>query len=191
MVTSKQAGAIGSSAIALVALLLGCTSQPPDGGGTGGNSDTGGAGGNLTGGAGETGGWPLPNCPPDWEPRAETGRCYRSLSLDFDECVFHCNELGGSLVVPTSDAEFELVVIKLCPYNSSCWLAATDRETEGVFKWSDGSPVVFPEGIEWAPGEPDDDTQPQEQDCLAAEEELMVDRYCANGGFGICVRDPE
>lgn len=184
-------------AIPLLAGLLSCSSEAPEGGanggggtgGMGGATSTGGEGGEAAGGAG---GEPLPNCLPDWEPRRETGRCYRGLfTLDYDSSIAACESLGGSLVVPSSDTEFELVVIKLCPYLGSCWLAATDRETEGVFEWEDGTPVVFPEGIEWAPGEPDDDTQAQDQDCLAAEREFMTDRYCNNLSAAFCVRDAE
>lgn len=51
-----------------------------------------------------------------------------------------CASLGGQLVIIPDAATWEFVKT-LSP--ATLWMGATDEETEGVWKWVDGTPVTF------------------------------------------------
>jgi hypothetical protein len=62
-------------------------------------------------------------------------------------------QLGGHLVKIDNAEENEFLVSTFQPTlgNYGFWIGATDQETEGVWKWSDGTPVSY---TNWGPSEP-------------------------------------
>jgi hypothetical protein len=61
-----------------------------------------------------------------------------------------CTALGGQLVTVPDAETWEFV--KALAKGPILWIGATDEVTAGVWKWVDGTPVVF---SAWEPGEPD------------------------------------
>lgn len=188
---------VGCSGSAVVGGGGGSAGAGPGGAGVGGVDGGGGLG---TGGegVGGTGGAILGTCPELWQLHTATGRCYRTMtSIDYNGALTICNEIGGALFVPLTDLEFQVAVDELCPNSDRCWIAATDRDTEGIFLWSDGTPVVFPPGVAWGAGEPSDDATAGVEDCLLIDEDILVDdngladETCENYAFALCVREAE
>ena len=71
--------------------------------------------------------------------------------LSWDGARERCDGLGATLAVVTSAAEAEFVA-GLCD-GRYMYLGATDRETEGQWRWVDGSPWEF---TFWMDGQPND-----------------------------------
>ena len=65
---------------------------------------------------------------------------------------YMCEKLGGHLVTITSAAENAFV--KAMIGNSSIWLGATDKDSEGTWKWVTGEGFSF---SDWGEGEPNND----------------------------------
>lgn len=73
---------------------------------------------------------------------------------NWDDARVGCAERGGRLVVIETEEENALLGPRVREHtNRVFWLAATDRETEGRFTWTDGSTLTF---SSWANGEPND-----------------------------------
>ena len=70
-------------------------------------------------------------------------------SLDWDEAKAYCEARGGHLATITSEEE-DAFVQKLAP-SGGCWVGATDRETEGTWKWITGETWSY---TNWGSGEP-------------------------------------
>lgn len=118
-------------------------------------------------------------------------------SIDYNGGLIMCKDVGGELLIPRTDLEFQVAVDELCPGSDRCWLAGTDRDTEGIFVWSDGTPVVFPPGVAWGGGEPSDDATAGVEDCLMIDEDILVDddgladETCEHYAFALCVREAD
>ena len=75
---------------------------------------------------------------------------YRS----WEEAQSACRELGYDLVtLDDPDEEEHLYDQAMVLWAGVWWIGLNDREAEGVWAWSDGSPVAY---MNWAPGEPND-----------------------------------
>lgn len=61
-----------------------------------------------------------------------------------------CAAVGGQLAVIPDQPTWEF--IKTLTQGASLWLVATDEQTEGVWKWIDGTPVTLKP---WLQGQPD------------------------------------
>lgn len=61
-----------------------------------------------------------------------------------------CVALGGRLAIVSDEATWEF--IKALSKDASLWLGATDEKTEGVWKWTDGTPMALKH---WYEGQPD------------------------------------
>lgn len=71
--------------------------------------------------------------------------------VNWDEAKQKCEALGGQLVVINDAATWAFVKTLT---QRQVWLGATDEAKEGVWRWVDGSPMVF---TAWNDGEPDNE----------------------------------
>ena len=68
---------------------------------------------------------------------------------NWQEAGQFCSEKGGDLVKIGSQEESTFITDKL---GQDFWLGANDKETEGSWLWTDGTPVSW---TNWNSGEPD------------------------------------
>ena len=73
--------------------------------------------------------------------------------MNWDDAEGFCKNEGGHLASVTSEATNEYIHYEKRKRGiSRLWIGGTDKEKEGVWKWSDGSPWEF---TKWNKGEPD------------------------------------
>lgn len=84
------------------------------------------------------------------------------LAKNWHEARDLCAALGGHLVT-VADADENAFIQRLIPPGEGCWLGATDEEEEGVWRWVDGSPVVY---ADWQRGEPNNGRRRRSQHYL-------------------------
>jgi hypothetical protein len=91
-----------------------------------------------------------PGIPSDAKPF--NGKWYRVYleRIPWNVAMQRCVALGGQLAVVPDEPTWAF--IRSLVKDDSLWLGATDKETEGVWKWVDGTPVVF---RAWLPRQPD------------------------------------
>ena len=78
-------------------------------------------------------------------------------TLPWDVAKSKCKELKGQLVVVPDEPTW--VFIRDLAKNARVWLGGSDEETQGVWKWIDGTPFTFKA---WLPGQPDNAKNGQE-----------------------------
>ena len=62
-------------------------------------------------------------------------KVYTDSSIGWHDAQAFCESLGGHLATITSADEDEFIYSVVAEYGFSCWLGATDEETEGDWKW--------------------------------------------------------
>ena len=99
------------------------------------------------------------SCPEGWVEKL--GSCYFWARTDdkktWEEAQQFCRNEGGQLPVVTSKAVNEYLVAEKKRRHSShlpIWLGGSDKEQEGVWKWSDCSLFKDQEFTAWAKGSP-------------------------------------
>ncbi|KAL7385049.1 hypothetical protein ABVT39_014388 [Epinephelus coioides] len=102
-------------------------------------------------------------CPAGW--RMFSGACYllSSVSGSWDKGREDCRGRGADLVVIDSFAE-QIFLIEVTQENA--WIGLTDRDEEGTWKWTDGTPLTL---SNWEVNQPDNgggDPQWGEEDCV-------------------------
>ena len=104
-------------------------------------------------------------CPKDWENHGD--HCYLWSDKDtsgmktWDKAEAFCIQKGGHLASATTAAiEAYIYKGKKKRKLQHLWLGGSDKEKEGVWKWSDGSPWKF---TKWNRGQP---TSVSEENCL-------------------------
>ncbi len=138
--------------------------------GTGGTVASGGNGSNLGGGGGEAGSdaggaagaggtesgvGGQTQIPDNLDCREEDSYLIcGNAGVTWTEAQAYCVSKGGSLV-KVDDTEENDLLVDLVTESGSIWIGANDRDTEGDFRWTDGSPVVD-EDAHWAGGQPND-----------------------------------
>ncbi|XP_060771839.1 CD209 antigen-like protein C [Neoarius graeffei] len=70
-----------------------------------------------------------------------------------------CREQGADLVIIKSGEEQEFI-LNLLGSSRRAWIGLSDRDTEGEWKWVDGTPLTT---VYWFDGEPNDD---RDEDCV-------------------------
>ena len=99
-------------------------------------------------------------CSPGWTYFPNTGRCYKHFPVPrtWVDARFLClvvAQTNGDLAsIP--DQATNVFLTTLSTDNS--YIGASDAETEGTWKWSDGTPWSFEN---WGPGEPNNYGGPQ------------------------------
>lgn len=74
------------------------------------------------------------------------------------EAQAYCESIGGNLAMPKTEEYSNFIVSIATQYNlQGLWLGTTDEETEGVWKWVDGTFMVY---SNWNTGEPNNLTTP-------------------------------
>ena len=84
-------------------------------------------------------------CKENWEEKS--GRCFLwggNKKRSWDEAEEFCQKEGGHLASVTSEAIHEYIIKEKNRKGVGyLWLGGSDKEEEGVWKWSDGSPWEF------------------------------------------------
>nr|XP_024653981.1 uncharacterized protein LOC101472202 [Maylandia zebra] len=131
-----------------------------------------------------------PSCPAGWTWFG--GRCFilNSSLKTWTDAESSCQTLGGNLASFHSTAEYtfirELTRTAAGSYTRA-WVGGNDRETETVWKWSDGSQFDF---TNWGNGEPDN--YGEGEDCMEINREgdYVNDQRCNSQRGFVCVRGP-
>uniref|UniRef100_A0A3P9P6R6 CD209 antigen-like protein A n=1 Tax=Poecilia reticulata TaxID=8081 RepID=A0A3P9P6R6_POERE len=126
-------------------------------------------------------------CPEGW--RMFSCSCYllSTSSGSWDEGRTDCRTRGGDLVVIDDDDEQKFISTFT---NKQTWIGLNDKETEGSWKWVDGTPLAK----YWAAQQPDNgggDPQWGEEDC--AHTRISVswnDLKCSASLHWLCEKDP-
>ena len=130
-------------------------------------------------------------CQTNWE--LNEGRCYLwgNKTLNWDDAEAFCQKEGGHLASANSRVieayiSKEKDKRKLSSLHSQhLWIGGSDKEKEGVWKWSDGSPWKF---TKWNRGQP---TSVSEENCLQyyggrTNAIRWSDRPCSEEGNFVC-----
>ncbi|XP_029911337.1 CD209 antigen-like protein C [Myripristis murdjan] len=88
-------------------------------------------------------------CPDGWITFSRSCYFISSESKSWDESRQDCLKRGADLVIIKSKEEEPF----LKKFHTRVWIGLSDRETEGVWKWVDGSSLSY---TFWASGEPND-----------------------------------
>jgi hypothetical protein len=128
---------------------------------------------------------PPPPCPPD--ARQDEGLCVRleATPRTWDEAAAACAAAGGRLALVLDERAATAVNASAAgAMAASYWLGASDRATEGEWRWADGAPLAF---TAWGNGQPNDATSPEEQDCLVVRTGgRWYDDDCATPQASVC-----
>ncbi|XP_039878508.1 rhamnose-binding lectin-like [Simochromis diagramma] len=132
-----------------------------------------------------------PSCPAGWTRFG--GRCFifDSSQKNWTDAESSCQTLGGNLASFHSTDEYtfirELTRTAAGSYETA-WVGGNDRETETVWKWSDGSQFDF---TNWGSGQPNN--YRGDQDCMEINYEggdFVNDLGCDSRRWFVCVRGP-
>ena len=104
--------------------------------------------------------------------------------MSWDDAEAFCKRKGGHLASVTSeDINAFVLQEKMLRNLEHLWIGGSDKENEGVWRWSDGSPWSY---TNWDPGQPNRDNN---KDCLQFgyhEKRDWMDRPCANNVNFVC-----
>nr|XP_024662266.1 L-rhamnose-binding lectin SML-like [Maylandia zebra] len=132
-----------------------------------------------------------PSCPAGWTWFGSRCFIFDSSQKNWTDAKSSCQTLGGNLASYHSTAEYtfirELTRTAAGSYPTA-WVGGNDRETETVWKWSDGSQFDFKN---WGNGEPDNSGGGQ--DCMEINfngRDYVNDSGCNSQRGFVCVRGP-
>ncbi|XP_035694513.1 uncharacterized protein LOC118428529, partial [Branchiostoma floridae] len=133
-------------------------------------------------------------CPSGWSSGGYL--CYRAFadSVDAATAATNCGVAGGRLATVKHRTINNLLVRlkNAVDSNADFWIGLSDKETEGVWMWSDGT--VSSGFNAWAPGEPNNAGN---EDCVhywshskgASQRDLWNDIGCSHSKKYLCERD--
>ncbi|XP_053335444.1 CD209 antigen-like protein A [Clarias gariepinus] len=105
---------------------------------------------------------------------------------NWTERIEDCIKRGADLVIINSTEEENFITEQL--NRSRAWIDLSDRDTEGEWKWVDGTPLT-PGFRKWAYQQPDNDSGKNEKDCGETgfrDEQQWNDRPCSHEQGWIC-----
>ncbi|XP_043988842.1 CD209 antigen-like protein C [Gambusia affinis] len=130
-------------------------------------------------------------CPAGWMMFNYSCYFLSTSSGSWDKAREDCRNRGGDLVVINDDDEQDFLSTIIKKYT---WIGLTDIETEGSWKWVDGTPLTQLLNKYWANKQPDNgggDPQWGEEDCaLILTTKLWNDLKCSDSQQWICEKDP-
>ena len=83
------------------------------------------------------------SCEPGWEESGDHCYFWSSESKNWDEAEEFCKTKGAHLASVTSNATNDYIEAELKQRARQLWIGGSDKESEGVWKWSDGSTWEF------------------------------------------------
>ncbi|CAH1248690.1 CSMD2 [Branchiostoma lanceolatum] len=113
------------------------------------------------------------------------GKCYivSDAMVTFAEAEMKCAEQGGIHVTIRDQHTQDFLVQLLSVSNKDVWIGLTDRDVEGQFIWTDGTPLVY---SNWAPGEPNGDDTKNCVHLWPLANFRWDDESCARSNYYIC-----
>ncbi|KJU85518.1 secreted protein containing C-type lectin domain protein [Candidatus Magnetobacterium bavaricum] len=105
----------------------------------------------------------------------------------WDGAKAYCEELGGHLATVISGNEDIFLIDNFCS-SVRCWLGATDKESENTWVWITGEDFID-EWEPWAPGEPNNNNDKSEEDCLEYKNAQWNDTECGAVHYPLCEWD--
>ena len=82
----------------------------------------------------------------------------------FNDAESSCKSFKGHLASIHSLGEHQFIDNQVIPASAfHVWIGGTDQNAEGIWVWTDGSPMDY---FHWEKGEPNDNTHPDNEDCL-------------------------
>uniref|UniRef100_A0A4W6FVA5 C-type lectin domain-containing protein n=1 Tax=Lates calcarifer TaxID=8187 RepID=A0A4W6FVA5_LATCA len=104
-----------------------------------------------------------------------------SVKKTWQESRNYCLQEGADLMIINSEEE------QVNQWKDNIWIGLTDRETEGTWKWVDGTPLTT---SYWASNEPNGHTILRDEDCgevmLHEIKDNWNDKACDDPNFWIC-----
>uniref|UniRef100_A0A668AQ17 C-type lectin domain-containing protein n=1 Tax=Myripristis murdjan TaxID=586833 RepID=A0A668AQ17_9TELE len=121
----------------------------------------------------------LTPCPDGWTHFNSSCYFNSSESKSWDESRQDCLRRGADLVIINSREENSF----LKKFGLRVWIGLSDLETEGEWKWVDGSSLSY---TSWAKGQPDD--APGGEDCgeVRPERDGWNDLFCTHSLHWVC-----
>ncbi|KAI5628235.1 CD209 antigen [Silurus asotus] len=122
---------------------------------------------------------------------SETSSLYylSTQKKSWTESRHYCIERGADLVIINSKEEQEFIT-NLMGNNNQAWIGLSDRDTEGKWKWVDGTEQTISTGF-WYKGEPNDDKN--NEDCgemwKFPDKMAWNDRPCTEKSKWICEKN--
>ncbi|KAJ3595583.1 hypothetical protein NHX12_004886 [Muraenolepis orangiensis] len=130
---------------------------------------------------------PAAGCPPQWTSFGDS--CYYFSSgaqrLNFEETKMFCTNMSSSMVIINHNEEQQWLKKQIAG-KGYFWLGLTDKEEENVWRWADGTLLVF---NKWKVGQPDNWGHGHEEgeDCAGLIHEAnWNDFFCTDGIGFIC-----
>jgi hypothetical protein len=105
-----------------------------------------------------------------------------NAGVTWTEAQAYCLSEGGALV-EINDADENNDLVDLVTESGSIWIGANDRDTEGEFRWTDGSQVVG-DNAHWADGQPNNSGDGENCVVLHADGGDWNDVACDETEFG-------
>uniref|UniRef100_A0A4W6FVZ5 C-type lectin domain-containing protein n=1 Tax=Lates calcarifer TaxID=8187 RepID=A0A4W6FVZ5_LATCA len=109
-----------------------------------------------------------------------------SVKKTWQESRNYCLQEGADLMIINSEEEQVKCVYLCIQWKDNIWIGLTDRETEGTWKWVDGTPLTT---SYWATGEPNS-YQGRDEDCgeirFYGSENSWNDASCTSQKYWIC-----
>ncbi|XP_018520427.2 CD209 antigen-like protein C [Lates calcarifer] len=106
-----------------------------------------------------------------------------SVKKTWQESRNYCLQEGADLMIINSEEEQKFS----SQWKDNIWIGLTDRETEGTWKWVDGTPLTT---SYWASNEPNGHTILRDEDCgevmLHEIKDNWNDKACDDPNFWIC-----
>ena len=137
------------------------------------------------------------SCSEGWDK--QDGNCYLwpNITKTWEEATEYCEQRGGHLASVKNEEIDKYIRSKVGKirdkdhgfFNQPTypWIGGTDQEQEGIWKWSDGSPLNF---TKWGNGQPDD--WKKSEDCLQFNGERTIDGWndleCEEHQMFVCSR---